>query len=64
MKSIFVEIPFCEESIYVKTACIKTALNMPAINAKFRTIAMFVTYLTDDITRITILIQNIGPVGH
>jgi hypothetical protein len=37
---------------------------MSAINAKFRTVAMFVTYLTDDITGIIILIQNIDPVGH
>ena len=37
---------------------------MPAINAKFRTVAMFVTYLTNVIRSIKILIQNIGPVGH
>jgi len=36
---------------------------MSAIKAKFRTVAMFVTYLKDDITGIIILIQNIDPVG-
>jgi len=46
IKSIIVEIPFCEMSIYVTTGYIKTALNMSAINGKVRTVAMFVMYHT------------------